>query len=84
MIEYSSVLNIGQSLVNIITSLTDTKLFVKRSVGQFLTGYEDELLEIATQYFPELIKSNVFSFTFNVNPTQFSNITGLIFKFIFI
>jgi hypothetical protein len=66
-------------LVNIITSLTDTKLFVKRSVGQFLTGYEDELLEIATQYFPELIKSNVFSFTFNVIQKIYSKITELIF-----
>ncbi len=58
-------------MVNFINSMMDTQLFVQRSVGQLMQGYEDELLDIAHTYMPDKVKSNTFSFLMGVRKKVF-------------
>ncbi len=46
--------------------MMDSKLFITRSIGQLINGYEDELLAMAHEFEPEKIKSSVFSLLNNV------------------
>ena len=47
--------------MNYLTGMMDTRLFLRRSVGQLINGYEDDLLDMAKDQMPEKIKSNRFS-----------------------
>lgn len=61
MIEDSIRGNTQPFLVNYLTGMMDTRLFLRRSVKQLIYGYEDDLLDMAKDQMPEKIKSNRFS-----------------------
>ena len=46
--------------------MMETRLFVQRRVGQLMSGYEDDLLEMAQISMPDKIKSNQFGFLMGV------------------
>jgi len=46
--------------------MMETRLFVRRSIGQLMNGYQDDLLDIAHSYMPDKVKSNTFSFLMGV------------------
>ena len=75
MVEDSIRGNTASSVVNVITSVFDTQLFVSRSIGQLIGGYEDDLLEASLQFNQNKVNSNVFSLTMGVrNPAIFANV----------
>lgn len=79
MIENSLKGNADKSSINFVNSIMYTKLFIKRTVKQLLSGYEDDLLDMAKDMMPDKIKSNIFSITKGKNGTiknQFSIRTG--------
>ena len=80
MIEESIRGNIDSSTVDMITSVFDTKLFISRSIGQLISGYEDDLLEASLQFNQNKVKSNVFSLTMGVrNLSSFANFFSLFY-----
>ena len=62
-------------MTNMVTLMMDTKLFITRTVGALMGGYEDTLLEMASQMVPEKVKSNVFSLMMGKNGTDNSKLT---------
>lgn len=70
---------VDKSTVNFVYSMMETKLFLTRTVGQIMGGYEDDLLGMAMEMVPDKVKSNIFSMTDNQNGTitkQFTIKTG--------
>ncbi len=65
MIEYSIRKN-DVNQVNLINDMFDTRLFISRSIKQLLEGYEDDLLELANEYLPDIVKSSKFSLMLDV------------------
>jgi len=59
--------------------MMETRLFVRRSIGQLMNGYQDDLLDIAHSYMPDKVKSNTFSFLMGVRDEIF--LTSENFKF---
>lgn len=79
MIEDALHGNTDKSSVNLLTSMMSTRLFITRTVEQLISGYEDDLLDMAQYMMPDKIKSNIFSYTKGSNGTikdQFSIRTG--------
>ena len=58
---------VDKSTVNFVYSMMETKLFLTRTVGQIMGGYEDDLLGMAMEMVPDKVKSNIFSMTDNVS-----------------
>jgi hypothetical protein len=50
------------------------KLFYKKTVREYIGGYEDPLLKIAKAFMPNLIKSDIFTLTYNVIIKTFKQI----------
>ncbi len=75
MIEDAIKGNTAKSMTNMVTLMMDTKLFITRTVGALMGGYEDTLLEMASQMVPEKVKSNVFSLMMGKNGTDNSKLT---------
>ena len=50
-----------------VTMLAGSHLFISRSVGQLMSGYDDDLLEMAKAYEPKRVKTTVFSFLSGVS-----------------
>lgn len=81
MMEDSIRGNADKSTINFVNSMMETRLFVKRTVGQLIHGYEDDLLSMAQDMFPDKVKSNVFTMAKNSDGTighQFTIDTGYI------
>lgn len=79
LIEDSIKGNTEKSDVNLINAMSETRLFVQRSVGQLMSGYEDDLLSMAKQFMPDKVKSSTFSYLMGKNATvsdTFSIMTG--------
>lgn len=72
MIEDSIIGSTKPYLVNYLTNMMDTRLFLRRSVGQLMHGYEDDLLDMAKDQMPEKVKSNRFSLMKDVRYFNFA------------
>lgn len=49
------------SMVNYLLDFLETRLFVTRSVGEIISGYNDPLMELAKMSMPKVVKDDKFS-----------------------
>jgi lysosome membrane protein 2 len=63
------------SLVNLILKLTGAKLFIKKTVKDLVSGYDDSLFKMARFFRPNLIKTDKFSILNGRNGTAVENMT---------
>ena len=49
------------SIINGVFALFKTKLFIRKSVGEIISGYRDRLLKVAEYLVPGLVKEDRFS-----------------------
>jgi hypothetical protein len=49
------------TFVNIVLDLFKTKLFVTRTAGELISGYNDTLMSLAHTFMPKVVKSGQFS-----------------------
>ena len=63
MVEKMAKMNLTEAdkLMNCLIKLTNSKLFVKKTVKELLSGYIDPLLEIVNTILPELVPTAEFS-----------------------
>jgi hypothetical protein len=62
LIETSSKIEtFGPAIANVLFDLLGTTLFVTKTVGELIGGYEDPLMALAKQFLPSLIKEDKFS-----------------------
>jgi hypothetical protein len=64
MIELSQLYTnglVGSKTNDFFFKLLDTELFVTRTVGELIYGYNDPLMDLANTFLPSLIKENKFS-----------------------
>lgn len=64
----------GKSFANSILNHLETKLIIKRSVKELISGYEDPLMELAQDYMPDFVKDNKFSLMNGKNGTEWQKI----------
>ena len=57
-------------LIKAALSLINSELFIKKSIKDLISGYDDTIMMIAKNYVPSLIKDNKFSLLFGVNLIQ--------------
>jgi hypothetical protein len=48
-------------LINLVLKLSNSKLFVKKTIKELISGYDDPLLTIANTFFPNMVKNKKFS-----------------------
>jgi hypothetical protein len=48
-------------VMNLVLKLVDPKLFVRKSVKQLITGYDDPLMFIANKLLPSAVPTSQFS-----------------------
>ena len=60
LVAFTSVL-IFSKTNDFFFKLLDTELFVTRTVGELISGYNDPLMDLANTFLPSLIKENKFS-----------------------
>lgn len=58
---FSGSINFGFLSLNGILDYLSVKLFLKRTVGQFIHGYDDQLLQFGKVILPKIITSEKFS-----------------------
>ena len=61
----------ADKLMNDIIKRTGSKLFVRKTVKQLISGYDDPLLTIANTVFPNLVTSKQFSLLFKAVKLEF-------------
>ena len=66
---------LGPSIANFLFDLFGTTLFVTKTVGELICGYEDPLMELAKKFLPSLIKEDKFSLLNGKNGTEWQNYT---------
>ena len=47
--------------MNTVLKYVDPKLFIRKSVKQLISGYDDPLMTIANLFFPNLVNTRQFS-----------------------
>jgi hypothetical protein len=67
--------NLGPDVANLLFDFLGTTLFVTKSVGELIAGYEDPLMALAKQFLPQLIKDDTFSLVNGKNGTEWQNYT---------
>lgn len=53
--------NIESEFLNSLLKLMNIKLFVTKTVGELISGYQDPLLKLAKTFEPNIVKSDKFS-----------------------
>ena len=48
-------------MVDDLLRLLNTKLFITKTVGELISGYQDPLMALAKMFLPEVIKDDKFS-----------------------
>jgi len=56
-----------QSLSNRLLNMMGSQLFYKKTVREYVNGYEDPLLKLAKAFLPNMVKSEIFSITNGVS-----------------
>jgi hypothetical protein len=71
MIEIGSRVSpvIAPEAVNAMLKLFKTKLFVTKTAGELISGYEDPLMKMAKTFLPKVIKDDKFSLLNGVSIT---------------
>ncbi len=59
--QFTGKINFGYLALNGILDYLQVQLFLTKTVGQFITGYDDQLLEFGHSILPEVITSDKFS-----------------------
>lgn len=72
---FSGSINFGFLSLNGILDYLSVKLFLKRTVGQFIHGYDDQLLQFGKVILPKIITSEKFSLLNGENGTIKENFT---------
>ena len=69
MIEIGSRVSpvIAPEAVNSMLKLFKTKLFITKTAGELISGYEDPLMKMAKTFLPKVIKDDKFSLLNGVN-----------------
>lgn len=70
---FSEVL--GPLVANGLFDFYGTTLFVTKTAGELINGYEDPLMKLAKQFLPSLIKDDKFSLVNGKNGTEWQNYT---------
>ena len=60
----------GKSFANSILNHLETKLVIKRTIKELISGYDDPLMELAKDYMPDFIKDDKFSLMNGKNGTE--------------
>jgi hypothetical protein len=78
MVEKMAKMNLTEAdkLMNGLIKLTNSKLFVRKTVKDLLSGYKDPLLEIVNSILPELVPTAEFSLLLKA---VYENICGYLF-----
>ena len=65
----------GPIVANMLFDFFGTTLFVTKTVGELIVGYEDPLMALAKQFLPNVIKDDKFSLVNGKNGTEWQNYT---------
>ncbi|CAF0919380.1 unnamed protein product [Brachionus calyciflorus] len=66
---------LGPTLVNTLLAFLNTKLFVTKTAGELISGYNDPLMKLAKTFMPQVIKDEKFSLINGKNATEWQNYT---------
>ena len=59
-------LRLTDQIINTVLKLKNSELFVKKTVEDLISGYNDTIMTIAKDLFPYFVKENKFSLLFGV------------------
>jgi len=65
--QHTGKINFGYLALNGIIDYLQVDLFLTKSIGQFISGYDDQLLQFGNSIMPDVIKSDKFSLLSSVN-----------------